>query len=249
MALVLSSARSATGRNSCSREIRRLPDYEFDTGTVRIWIHANEDRSPVSNDFRTTRIRARSTTRCPGQQNPGNGVTNVWIIGNARDVVIVDPAGAPKSVADAILGRQVTAVLCTHGHRAHIAAAMTLGEEFSAPVLLHTADHDAWQAVHNNRRYWRLDDGQRIAVGGEEIQVLHTPSATPGSVSLHIPSHRMVFTGDALSPTEPCRSSHASVLDTLGSLPLGTCLHPGHGDSYLLDELVNRDAHLDLNSA
>src|ERR1700704_981617 len=119
--------------------------------------------------FRVDRVCARSTG-CPGRKPTRRSRTNVWLIGDEREVVIVDPAGAPELVADAVGTRQLTAVICTHGHRAHIAAAMVLGESLNAPVLLHPADHAAWQAVHGERRYWRLYHGQRIGIAGEEIR-------------------------------------------------------------------------------
>ncbi len=176
----------------------------------------------------------------------------MWLIGDDRDVVIVDPAGAAESVADAVGTRQVTAVICTHGHRAHIAAAMVLGEGFCAPVLLHAADRAVWQAVHGDRRFWRLDDGQRIAVAGEEIRVLHTATATPGSVTLHIARHNLAFTGDALQHRNPDIQQHhaAGVLDNFAALSPGTRIHPGHGDSYLLGEMfASQSDRLDRQSA
>ena len=166
--------------------------------------------------------------------------------------MIVDAAGAPELVADAVGNRHLTAVICTHGHRAHIAAAMVLGEGFSAPVLMHPADHAAWQAVHGERRYWRLDDGQRIGVAGEEIRVLHTPTTTPGSVTLHIARHAMAFAGDALAHQGlGVEQRHAAaVLDTFAAMSPDTRIHPGHGNSYLLSEMLTDQAHrLDRQSA
>lgn len=189
----------------------------------------------MSEELRIARIHAQFG-ECPGDSTMVGETTNVWVVGDDRDVVVVDPAGASNLVADAIEDRQVTAVLCTHGRRAHIASAMTLGEAFHTPVLLHTGDHAAWQAVHGDCRYWRLDDGQRIAFAGTEIHVLHTPTATPGSVSLHIPRYGMAFTGDSLSRQNPSYDDDAAVLGTFASLDSDTLIHPGHGDSYVLRE-------------
>jgi glyoxylase-like metal-dependent hydrolase (beta-lactamase superfamily II) len=203
------------------------------------------------SQFHVDRVQVRSTS-CPGRTSAHRARTNVWLIGDNRDVVIVDPAGAPELVADAVGHRQVTAVICTHGHRAHIAAAMVLGEGFSAPVLIHPADHATWQAVHGERRYWRLDDGQRIGVAGEEIRVLHTPTTTAGSVTLHIARHAIAFAGDALAHRNLNGEQRHSVavLDTFAAMSRDTRIHPGHGNSYLLSEMLTDQAHrLDRESA
>ncbi|ALU73476.1 hydrolase (plasmid) [Rhodococcus erythropolis R138] len=186
----------------------------------------------MSQRFHIDRVQVRSTGR-PDRAPSHRPETNVWLIGDDRDVVIVDPAGAPELVADAMGNRRLTAVICTHGHRAHVAAAMVLGEEFHAPVLMHSADHAAWQAVHGERRYWRLDDGQRIGIAGEEIRVLHTPTPTPGSVTLHIPRHAIAFTGDALTHQGFDVEKHyaAEVLETFAAMSPETEIHPRHGNS------------------
>lgn len=194
----------------------------------------------MSEYFRVDRVQGRSTG-CPGQLATHRKETNVWVLGDGRDVVIIDPAGFPELVADAVDGRKVTAVICTHGHRAHIAAAMVLGEDFCAPVLLHVADHVAWQEVHGQRRYWQLHSGQRIAVAGEEIHVLHKPTATPGSVSLHVVRHNMAFTGDALPHRSSGRNQHQAVVvpEMFAALSPDTRIHPGHGNRYLLGAMFS----------
>ncbi|MDN3460716.1 MBL fold metallo-hydrolase [Rhodococcus sp. APC 3903] len=198
----------------------------------------------MSQRFRVDHVRVQ-TTGCPGSSLPHSTQTNVWLIGDDRDVVIIDPAGAHELVAGAVGTRQITAVICTQGHRAHIAAAMMFGEEFSAPVLIHPADHAAWQAVHGERRYWRLDDGQRVGVAGEEIRVLHTPTTTLGSVTLHIARHALAFTGDALiQPIRAVERPHASqALDRFAALHPDTRIHPGHGNSYLLGRTFIQQTH------
>lgn len=198
----------------------------------------------MTQHFHVDRVHVQSTV-CLGREPDQRTRTNVWLVGDDREVVIVDPAGAPDLVADAVGNRQLTAVICTQGHRAHIAAAMALGEGFSAPVLIHPADHASWQEVHGARRYWHLDDGQRISVAGEEIRVLHTPTATPGSVTLHIARRALTFAGDALAHRNlGIGQQHAAaVLDKFAAMPPHTRIHPGHGNSYLLNETFADRAH------
>ncbi|MFD6517655.1 hypothetical protein [Rhodococcus sp. NPDC060176] len=55
------------------------------------------------------RVHARSAGY-PGRKPAHRARTNVWLIGDDRKVVIVDPAGAPKLVADAVGKRKLIAV-------------------------------------------------------------------------------------------------------------------------------------------
>ena len=100
---------------------------------------------------------------------------NIWLIGDDTDVVIVDAAHEAQPIIDAVAGRNVTGVICTHGHNDHVTVAPGLGERLHCPVLLHPGDDVLWKMTHPQDPYWRLDDGQRIGVAGTEIRVIRTP--------------------------------------------------------------------------
>ena len=82
---------------------------------------------------------------------------NVWLVGDEEAVLIVDaalpqdsdklrPGGTPvaRTIHQAVAGRRVKAIVCTHAHDDHIDAAAELAELTGAPVLLHPADHELW---------------------------------------------------------------------------------------------------------
>ena len=48
---------------------------------------------------------------------------NIWLIGDDSNVVIVDAGNEAQPIIDAAAGRNVTAVICTHGHNDHVTVA------------------------------------------------------------------------------------------------------------------------------
>ncbi|MGZ6833937.1 MAG: MBL fold metallo-hydrolase, partial [Mycobacteriaceae bacterium] len=121
---------------------------------------------------------------------------NIWLIGDDSEVVVVDAAHTAQPIIDAVAGRRVVAVICTHGHNDHVTVAPQLGEELDAPVLLHPADEVLWEMTHPGVTHGTLADGQRISVAGTEIQVLHTPGHSPGSSCLYVQEAGVLCTGD-----------------------------------------------------
>ncbi|WP_239121116.1 MBL fold metallo-hydrolase, partial [Planomonospora parontospora] len=165
---------------------------------------------------------------------------NVWLVGSAEEVVVIDAAHDAGAIAERIGGRSVTAIVCTHAHNDHVNAAVELAARVDAPILLHPADQVLWEMVHPGTPYTPLRDGQVLKAGGVELTVLHTPGHAPGAVCLHAPDVGAVFTGDTLFQGGPGAtgrsfSSFETIIDSIRgrllTLPERTVVHTGHGDS------------------
>ncbi|MFV0526140.1 MAG: MBL fold metallo-hydrolase [Acidimicrobiales bacterium] len=166
---------------------------------------------------------------------------NVWIIGDDREVVVIDAAHDHRPILEGIGDRRLRAVVCTHGHNDHINAAAALADETGAPILLHPDDTMLWEVVYPDRRFdGTLTDGQTVTVGGHDLAVIHTPGHSPGGCCLHLPADGVLFSGDTLFQGGPGAtgrsfSSYEVILDSiehrLFTLPGATRVRTGHGAS------------------
>lgn len=176
---------------------------------------------------------------------------NIWLIGDGDDVVVIDAAHDAAPITEAVRGRNVVAVVCTHGHNDHVTVAPQLSQELDAPVLMHPADEVLWRMTHPDKQFRVLEDGAVLSVGGIELRAIHTPGHSPGSTCLHAPELSAVFSGDTLFQGGPGATGRsysdfptilASISEKLGKLPGDTVVYTGHGDTTTIGgELVNYD--------
>ena len=102
---------------------------------------------------------------------------NIWIVGDDNEVVVFDAAHDAGPIVNAVGGRNVVAVVCTHGHNDHVTVAPELGDALDAPVLLHPADDVLWRMTHPDKDFRSVSDGDTLRVAGTELRALHTPGA------------------------------------------------------------------------
>ena len=171
---------------------------------------------------------------------------NIWIVGDDREVIVIDAAHDAAPIVQAINGRRVKAIALTHGHNDHINAAVALRDAVDAPILLHPDDLMLWHVVYPGiDPDGTLADGQRLSVDGSDLGVMHTPGHAPGCCCFHIvgagaDGSDVLFSGDTLfcgGPGATGRSYSdydtivASIRSRLFALPDSTIVHTGHGDS------------------
>jgi glyoxylase-like metal-dependent hydrolase (beta-lactamase superfamily II) len=166
--------------------------------------------------------------------------SNTWIIGDREEVIVVDPGRDAVGVLDAVGDREVLAVICTHGHADHIAAANQVAERDEAPVALHPKDRLLWREVHaEGDAEIEMADGGIFEVADVSLEVMYTPGHTDGSVCLYCEQLGVVFTGHVLladgpAPHDDEFPDFADQLNAIGehllTLPSDTRVLPGHGE-------------------
>jgi glyoxylase-like metal-dependent hydrolase (beta-lactamase superfamily II) len=165
---------------------------------------------------------------------------NVWIVGDDREVVVIDAAHDHQPIVDAVAGRTLVAIIATHGHNDHINAAAELAEALDAPIWLHPDDLMLWQDVYPDRSPdAALADGMTVEVGGVTLTVLHTPGHSPGGCCLYDRAGGVLFSGDTLFNGGPGATGRSfsdfptiieSIRTRLLVLPAATRTLTGHGE-------------------
>ena len=132
--------------------------------------------------------------------------TNCYILEDDQTnlAAVIDPGDEPELIQEALEkeGVEVRYLLLTHGHYDHTTAVPALHRVYpQADIYIHQADANGAGStlfplageVDNLKLY---DEGDVIRLGDHEIQVLHTPGHSPGSVTLKVED--VLFTGDTL---------------------------------------------------
>ena len=172
--------------------------------------------------------------------------TNCYLVWeeNSPTCVVIDPGYEPDTILDEAkkLGKEITAVLLTHGHFDHVGGVRELAAETGCPVYLHEAELSMPPQMTAGPLFYTntYGEGDFVGAAGLSFKVLHTPGHTPGSVCLLC--ENAMFSGDTLfwgscGRTDLPGGSWVTIrksLLRLADLSGDYDVYPGHGDATTL---------------
>ena len=199
--------------------------------------------------------------------NFGSFGTNTYVVsskaqaGNGGTVLLIDPACSSPYEQQMLLhyvsslpfregqglGFQIIA---THGHLDHLWGAAWAAEQWHTPVLMHEKDIPMAEAMQMQYNLFGIratpqpfpvepiKSSNLQMFKSSNVQILHTPGHTPGSVCLYWPEEKTLLSGDTLFRMGYGRTDLPggdmgqliASLQRLFDLPNDTKVYPGHGD-------------------
>ncbi|MDR1439280.1 MAG: MBL fold metallo-hydrolase [Clostridiales bacterium] len=182
----------------------------------------------------------------------GVGVSNSYIAGDGADGIIIDAGARADDIRKMVAksGMKPAMIVLTHCHFDHIEYVDEIRAEYGIEAAIHAGDADAVaDPMRNGSRLFGppkalsrpgrlLSDGQIIAAGSAEFQILHTPGHTPGGICILSGDGCALFSGDtifkgAVGRTDLGGGSMGQLLESIWSkimaLDDGVRIYPGHG--------------------
>jgi glyoxylase-like metal-dependent hydrolase (beta-lactamase superfamily II) len=170
--------------------------------------------------------------------------TQSYLIGE-RELAVIDPGpDLPEhidSLEQAIAGRRVTAIMCTHTHRDHSPAARPLAERTGAPIIgcaplaLKTVGPRADASFDGDYVPDRvLGDGEALELDGEAVIAVSTPGHTSNHLcfayrgALFSGDHVMGWSTTVVFPPDGDMAAYMASLDKLRQRA-DRVYYPAHG--------------------
>lgn len=159
-------------------------------------------------------------------------------------LALIDAANDASTLLALVGDRALERVVTTHQHHDHWQALAEIVERTGARTAAGAADASGIPVPTSDP----LSDGDRVAVGKVELEVVSLVGHTPGSIALLYDDPAgtaHLFTGDSLFPGGPGRTTSpdafTSLMDDLEAkvfarLPDDTWFYPGHGDDSTLGQ-------------
>ncbi|NMB44942.1 MAG: MBL fold metallo-hydrolase [Firmicutes bacterium] len=186
----------------------------------------------------------------------GEFAANCYVVGNEGRGIVIDPGSDSEQILAVVdkQGLELEAIINTHGHFDHIGANGAIKDAADARLYIHRADERCLRDAGLNLSLWTssgavssppaeclLSGGELLELAGLELQVLHTPGHSPGSICLSVGN--ALFTGDTLFagsigrvdfPGSSGEQLIQSLRDVILPMAADVVIYPGHGPASTL---------------
>ena len=182
---------------------------------------------------------------------------NTYVLFNEqRQAIIIDP-GCYFSAEEEMLnnyiqteGLQPTLLLNTHCHLDHVFGNRWVHQTYGLELYIHAGEKIVLEKAPISGQNWGLPftnydgplhflkEGDRIALGSDELLVIETPGHSPASICFYCEAQQILIAGDVLfresiGRTDLPGASHEvllnSIREKLWKLPDAVAVYPGHG--------------------
>ena len=178
--------------------------------------------------------------------------TNCYLIINEerKESILIDPADEPLEIIKMIEESKsnLKAIFLTHGHFDHVMALETVAEKYQVSVYAHELEKEIlenpdfnlssrWMAPLSKSADCYLKDREKISLAGFEVEVIHTPGHTQGSVCYYFEKDKVLISGDTLFalsvgrcdyPTGNAGQLQKSIQGLFAKVPEQVKVYPGH---------------------
>lgn len=185
-----------------------------------------------------------------------------------NDAALIDPGGDVPTLLAEIEKNQLnlTQIWLTHGHLDHVGGTEELATLSGAQIIGPHQEDLFWLDMLQQQcelfdfpvvkqftpDQW-LHEGDKLTLGHEQFEILHTPGHTPGHIVIVHHASKTLWVGDVLfkrsiGRTDFPKGNHADLIsaikDKLFALPGDYQFVPGHGPGGSLEDEKQNNPHL-----
>lgn len=196
--------------------------------------------------------------------------SNCWIIIDEQsgEYAMIDPSTSPESIDRKISELELDKskfkyALLTHGHFDHIYSVDYVREKYNCQLCIHKNDAEFLtdSILNANKIFFgeelifapaekTLCDGDVLMLGETEIQVIHTPGHTAGSVCYKV--ENSMLCGDtifdrSIGRTDLPSGDQKTICESLRKIKAmngDIRLYPGHGSTTTIKEQIQSNPYL-----
>ncbi len=160
--------------------------------------------------------------------------TNAYIVicRETGESVLIDAPGSAEAIKERLKDTTVRYILMTHGHMDHITDLEKLHRDLGATLAVHKDDAEKLPVKPDQF----LSENEKINCGKLELEVIHAPGHTPGSLCFKLDGY--LISGDTIFPGGPGKTASpsafkqivASIEEKIMPLTDDTIILPGHGE-------------------
>ena len=175
-----------------------------------------------------------------------------YLIGDGSEAAVVDPKrDIGDYIADAeAAGLRIVAIFNTHPHADFASGFAELAEQTAARIYTSHLAPTSYDHIAGK-------DGDKVSLGGLEVELLETPGHSPDSLSFLVREQgtpKVVFTGDLLfvndvgrpdlrnaneAPSTLADKLYSSLFDKILTLPDEVKIYPAHGAGSLCGRAIS----------